>query len=288
MAQKKKARRRLVIGLGLVLVALLVLSGVVVAETGITAVLHSWDDGKARWENGNITMYLNDIWQPFYQNFEWSTDVVPNACDLTFPGVVGTDTMWAGEIFLDHDHIDNTAGGIGFQQTNAWKVVKCSAFDDRTNKEPDAADILVDCIENGISTQWGLCDIVAKDVPESPCHQGNCQTEIVTTVRINLDQQCDGVLDLAVDPDNICFYWMAEKPPFPTAWTLPLNSSIWAASGGQAGEKTVTFKLFGPNAITLAGLSASSSMALPAVVAVVALGALVVGGVALVYRRRAK
>ena len=90
----------------------------------------------------------------------------------------------------------------------------------------------------------------------TPCSTGNCQDEIVTTLEVNLDTDCDGVIDSNFPP-FVCFYAEARVPTRadgPPYWGGPLQARI--SAGG--GDKTVNFNPSGPTAINLVKLAATS------------------------------
>lgn len=85
--------------------------------------------------------------------------------------------------------------------------------------------------------------LISKDVESSVGCGGNCETEIVTTLGISLDKDCDGDLDADIPLSNVglplmCFFARAEKPNLDT-WTGNIQTRI--TEGG--GDKTVNFNL---------------------------------------------
>jgi hypothetical protein len=53
----------------LIVAGLLFVVGVAEAQWAVTNALRSWDDKQARWENGNMEMWLDGTNQPFYHDF---------------------------------------------------------------------------------------------------------------------------------------------------------------------------------------------------------------------------
>ncbi len=151
------SRRVFAIGL-MVMALLLVTLGAANAALVTTNILRSWDDGLSRYENGNLTMYLNTDRQPFYTQLDFDTSLHPDACGA------GTNSQWAGDATIGLYHTDNNPPGApGFQNSGNWKLVKCTTFD--TNKYPAPADILATCVAGnpGDATDKGCVLIGSPD-----------------------------------------------------------------------------------------------------------------------------
>ena len=104
-------------------------------------------------------------------------------------------------------------------------------------------------------TTYATLSPIAKDIPVE-CTTGNCLYEIVTTLEVNLDTNCDGTIDVGT-PDMVCFYAEARVPTRadgPPYWGQQLQARI--SAGG--GDKTVNFNPSGPTAINLVKLAATS------------------------------
>lgn len=265
-------RRRVAISMVLVAIGILLLATAAYADVKLTAALMSWDDGANKWENGNLTMWLNSDPQPFSEELGFDNDEVPDACGP------GTSTKWAGAIALGHDHLDDN-GAAGFQSTQDWYAVDCTSFSQlhNTQKYPTDAQKLIACTpDNGDNVIDG-CEILSQDVVGPCTPAGRCQEEITTTLQGNLDANCDGTIDdptieALVNNNSLCFYWEAVKPPLPgpgdPVWTGNIQSRI--TSGG--GDKTINFgTVLGPNAVTLAGMSATSEISVNIILIMVAM-----------------
>ena len=117
----------------------------------VTEIVHSWDDAKQRYENGNVQMYLDGTWQPMHDDFfsknqdEFDTTDYPNSC----PGGLSSD--FAGEADFALDHTDNAPEGAeGFQSTRNWYLADCANIQVGGPQDPDKkyaepADILWTC-----------------------------------------------------------------------------------------------------------------------------------------------
>lgn len=285
----RRSRFRFVL---LTVVLLLAISSAVSAHWTVNNVPRSWDDGAGRWENGNLTMYLNSDPQPFYYEFfgngsdEFDTTAVTNACEG------GGSTSFAGQASLALDHTDNTNNAMGFQSTANWALVRCSALDKPTNqtdvKYPAPADILFTCTLDNKDGDIDRCEIITQDIEDTIGCGGNCLDEIITTVQVNLDLDnvannvaCDNTPDANFSSD-VCLYWDAVKPPTTQPrWTTPLQVHV----RDDQGEMTLNFgKLLGPNAVTLSSFGA----AIPGGASLPVAGSVVValGGLALLLKRR--
>ena len=269
----------------LVVVGLLLAAGAVQADWKVTNPLRSWDDSQARWENGNMSMYLDGTLQPFYNEVsgQFDTTVVADACGT------GNDTQYAGDKIIDLYHVDvglTLAQANGFQSTENWKLVSCTAVEAAT-KYPLGGATLATCTADNGDAIYDRCEIVGQDTPTTAYCGGNCAYVIYSTVKINLDIDCDDALDTGFGSD-VCLYFEAVKPPMsPPYWNGNIQARL--QQPGPGGDKTDNFSTLGPNAVTFLGLHAvPSALAAPAMLGVMALGTLLVGGAALVLRRRTK
>ena len=148
-------------------------------------------------------------------------------------------------------HTDNAPlGAPGFQASRFWELIQCDRDGDGAGIEGGHGDLwaqpfdgrtVIDTASGGN----GHITLVSQDVVTS-CTTGNCQDEIVTTLRVNLDLNCDGVIDANIPDLNpndskgvgICFYAEALKPfTVPDPWAGNIQARI--SAGG--GDKTVNF-----------------------------------------------
>jgi len=276
--------RKNVLIVTLVVVSLLMLATAVFAQINPTSPFAAWDDRtgpQGGWRNSNIVMELPGVdgQEPFIAQLTYdNTQIAACAGGLT--------TQFAGTLELQHASVDNDPlGAIGFGTTSNWTAVRCSLMEDTRTPPPEA--ILGTCATSVADPNvFGLCEVVSQDV-ETPCNTGNCETGLVTTVRGNLDQDCDGTIDNPDLPANdVCFYWTAEKPPADTMWKGTLQSRI--ASDG--GDRTVSFSdNFIPTAISLVDFAASPSPVGPSMgmVILMPLGLLGLAMAFLLWRRMA-
>lgn len=287
---------RRIVPIVLVAAALLLFTiGVANATLITTNILRSWDDGLNRYENGNLTMWLNNDRQPFYTKLDFNNDLHADACGT------GTSSQWAGDAVIGLYHTDNSPlNAQGFQNSGNWKLVKCSTFD--TNKYPAAADILATCVVGnpGDPVDKGC---VLKTSPDAivTCTTGNCLNEIETQFHVNIDPgdgvnaatKCDGTIDApflgvwSSNPtsNNLCMYWDAQKPAKVSPYW---GGNIQVRYGtGVGGDKTINFnQLLGPNAVSVSRLAATADGLRGSLVAW-AMGLVLVGAAVFVWRRKA-
>lgn len=290
--------RKLLVRASLVLLVIALLAGGVYADWKITNELWAWDDDRLDWRHASLRLYLNTELEPFYikvwgdKNAEqdFDLDLWTDACGT------GTSTPYAGSSSHVIGHTKDQPGGtaIGFSEMQGFMLIDCGYIESGPNKEPQPGDILYTCTTDNLDGKIDICEIVSSNEEEA-CPVGNCTTRLVSTLAINLDNNCNNAIDdLFKNPGDsyrdVCLYYKAVKPPKepPPVWETPLQARIGVAGAAPAGDRTVNFSAFyGPTAITLIGLNAvPSGPAVPAILGVVALAALVLGGVAVVYRRR--
>ena len=262
--------KRRVLSVALMALALMLLTlGAVNAQLITTNILRSWDDGLARYENGNMTMWLNNDRQPFYTKLDFNTDAHADACG------VGTSSKWAGDATIGLYHTDNNPDGAqGFQDSGNWKLVKCSTFgtgSQQTTKYPAPADVLATCVPG--QQQDGPCVLIGTANTVVNCSTGNCKNEIETKFHVNIDAgtgggaACDGTIDPPFDTvynsnqnnNDLCLYWDAKKPAnAPPFWGGNIQVR-YGASGSNGGDKTINFNtLLGPNAVNLSSIAANA------------------------------
>jgi hypothetical protein len=265
----------------LIVLVLMVAAGVVRADLELLAPLHSWDVNDLRWENGNCDLWFDASWQPFYEKLAWDNDLY----DPVYSCTGAETTKWAGQLEIGLYHTDNDPlGAPGFEESGNWWLVPCADFGGGTVKDP--THVLAICGTDLECTVVGTPDAVVL------CTTGNCLDEIVTELELNLDTDCNTSINdpdilAAVNGDGLCVYWEALTPDASDPLFVPWKGNFQARINQGGGDKTINFKLFGPTAITFLSFAASSgALGVPLAVALVALGALVVGGVAVVYRRR--
>lgn len=272
-----KDRRLSAVAVGLLTLALLVtLAGIASATVKITDVLKAWDDKTNRYENGNLTLRLNDPADPTPELEPFWVEIGFDNGLHSVPGCGTTgQTKFAGDALIGLYHLDTT-GGHGFQSSQNWGLVDCSTL--ASNKFPPS--YIFECVDPADPNANQPCEVISKDVV-TPCSSGNCTEEIVTNFDLVLDTDCDGVIDPQFAPaGGLCMYWAAPKPTTtPPIWSGNLQVRINAGGG----DKTINFNdLVGPNAVGLRDFAAAAG-ARPWALALVA-GILALAGVIFAWR----
>ena len=234
-----------------VLVGILSTTTIALAQLKATAVVYAWDEAVSKFQNSNVVTAPDGTWVSFLHKLNFDDDVSPAA-----PAVcaAGESTKWAGVMEYGLYHVDNApAGAPGFQATRNWQLVSCDRDGDN---DFDNADLSLAPQTQITPYAGGTLTVISQDVVV-PCTTGNCDTEIVTTIFINTDSDCDGTQNADIPAGGLCFYAEAQKPlPSTPSWSNPLQARI--SAGG--GDKTVNFKLEGdvPSAVSVASFTATT------------------------------
>jgi hypothetical protein len=260
----------------LILVGLLVVPIAVQADLKATAVVYAWDMVANKFQNSNVIIPWDGTWIPFLHQINFDTDMWadPGVCGYDPDNPDTTGTRWAGNMYYGLYHVDNAPlDAPGFQASRKWSLMSCDRSDDGRfgpgdlTTPPSPYDRPVLYTECNSAGAWCYVDeATEQDVPTS-CTTGNCLQEIVTTIRVNLDLNCDGVVDpelgIPTDPVTghpvlLCFYAEARTPTpdqqvgLPV-WTNPLQARISTVGG----DKTVNF-VIAPTAVELAAFEATA------------------------------
>ncbi|MBN1180015.1 MAG: hypothetical protein JXD18_12445 [Anaerolineae bacterium] len=244
------------VGSALVLTCLVLLtSGIARAELKATSVVYAWDQVADKFQNSNIVVAFDGSWVSFLHQLNFDRYVYPTehpnplvteAC----PG--GGATQWAGQMEYGLYHTDDAPlGAPGFQESRAWQLVSCDRDGDG---DFDNADLNYPPQTAITPYEGGTFVVLSRDVAV-PCTTGNCFDEIVTTMFVNIDSDCDGTPNTDIPAGGLCFYAEARTPltgdPF---WAGPLQARI--SAGG--GDKTVNFAPQpAPTAVTLSAFTAT-------------------------------
>ena len=294
----KTDRRRLLnlsmrVVVALVMVGLLVVPVAVQAELSATATPFAWDFVRNSFRNSEVLIPWDGTWSPFMEQLPFDAKIfegVPDPSDPTqtihaceYDPVTETGgTPWAGVMVYGLAREDTApvgeTGATGFVESRDWSLVSCDrdgdgdGFTVRDRDDPLDPYFVRQPIVDDCETPGGFCQVAGGTDYVLDCTTGNCRTEIVTTLLINLDLDCDGELDttnpvpgLSPPPLDtrgnlmLCFY--AEgRTPFPVeqawstySWTLPLQARL----GPVGGDKTVNFKVEQPTAVDLAAFDAA-------------------------------
>jgi len=219
-------------------VGLFFVVGAASAQLKANAVFYAWDAAKNEYLNSEVKIYWDGGWVPFLHELGFDREAVyPPVC-----GVNGDGTVWVGTMDFGLYHTDNApAGAKGFLETRNWKLVDCDRNGDGSFTAADRIGV------SGGFTETLALSPTSQDVV-SACSTGNCAKEIITTLEINLDTDCDGNKDANL-PEFVCFYAEAQVPDmsYTPMWGGPLQARITAGGG----DKTVSFSPEVPTALTL-------------------------------------
>ena len=254
----------LLVAIGLVLTA-----GVVYADMKMNTPVRAWDATAASYTNSLQPMPVDCVtWIPFWYKFNWDNDVYPTDGDLTAryytdtgtipyptdacPNDPGSSTKWAS-IFEYAVYHDNPEAGLGygFITTEDWELVECDRDGDdvweATGPGNDMVFVPAD-YRNTIIDDPGSMDegfaVLAQNVITGAESVGNAESELITTLFVNLDTNCDGTIDEPFatyinQQGAVCFYAEALVP-------CP-NDPLWGTGNIQArvsrlgGQVTINF-----------------------------------------------
>ena len=237
------------------ILGMLLTPGFLRAELKSTNVFYAWDEASNRWENGLMTIYTDLGWLPFIHKIQFSDK---NAGDLySVPGCGSTDsTYYAGVLYYGLYHVDNSPlGAPGFLASRDWKLVYCDYNNDGDLDTPVGENGIQDVVD--WPYQSGITWIVdpIDEIDSSRCG-GNCLNEIVTTIFVNLDTDCNGILDYELPTGGLCFYAEGRKPG--NADT-PWGGNVQARITVGGGDKTINFHFEpDPTVVLLSSFSARS------------------------------
>ena len=309
----------------LVAIGLLLTAGVVYADMKMNNPVRAWDGIAASYTNALQPMPIDCVtWIPFWYEFNWDNDVFPTDADLTaryytttyemeaYPTDAcpndpydpvtgyGDSTKWASVFEYAVYHDNPEAGlGYGFITTANWELVECDRDGDgeweATGPGNDMVFVPAD-YRNTIIDDPGDMDegfaVLAQNVITGAESVGNAESELITTLFVNLDTDCDGdITDDAFWPyiseqGAVCFYAEALVPcPDDPLWG---TGNIQARVSRLGGQVTINFHQEPVTPVELSSFTArwyedrSPLLMLGAVAAV--LGGAAVG--ALVWRRR--
>jgi len=225
------------------------------ADIKATDPFYAWDRDTDQFKNSNLELWLNpDWWIPMIHHLDTDNDDYPNACGAD------SSTDYAGILTMGLGHVDTT-GGAGFQASQNWTIVECDRTGDGLFNNDDLRAPLVEGAPLYGFTEWsGVNDATFYLVTQdeiTPCTTGNCTNELLTSMFINLDPDCDNNPGDDANPipaGGLCFYAEAQPPSLEsTRWEGNLQARI--NTGG--GDKTVNFNVAGPNAVTINSFTAA-------------------------------
>jgi hypothetical protein len=261
------------------------------AKADIKAVqpFYAWDRSTDQFKNSELELWLDPTWWiPMIHHIDTDNDPYPDACGT------GTTTNYAGILTMGLGHIDTTLGD-GFYASRNWTLVHCDRTGDGKFNNDDLRWPLTEGLpEDGLYgfTKWSgvnndTFSVITQDV-ETPCTTGNCAFELLTTMYINMDPDCDNSPGDAANPipaGGLCFYAEAQPPDPADPDFAPWSGNLQARINVGGGDKTVNFKV-APTAVELVSLEVNTNYAVPFALLVGALILLFSSGVILAFKRR--
>jgi hypothetical protein len=269
----------------LMAIVLLFAFGTQNAKADIKAVepFYAWDRGTDQFKNSNLELWRDpDWWIPMIHHLDSDNDDYANACGS------GTTTDFAGTLTMGLGNIDTT-GGDGFQASRNWTIVQCDRTGDGLYNNDDLRAPLNEGAPLYGFTEWSGVNaatfyLISQDIP-TQCTTNTCAYELLTSMFINLDPDCDNSPGDNANPipaGGLCFY--AEAQP-PAADSVPWAGNLQARINAGGGDKTVNFNVAGPTAVELVSIEANTNYAVPFALLAGALILLFSGGAILAYKR---
>jgi hypothetical protein len=269
----------------LVAIGLLLTAGVVYADMKMNTPVRAWDAIAASYTNALQPMPVDCVtWIPFWYEFNWDNDVYPTKYDLVAEYYVttgtepytstakipyptdacpndpydpetgyGDTTQWASvfEYAVYHDNPEEGVG-YGFKWTRNWELVECDRDGDNEWEATGPGNDMIFLpanYRNTIINDPGSMDegfaVLAQNVITGAESVGNAESELITTLFVNLDTNCDGTIDEPFatyinEQGAVCFYAEALVP-------CPPGDLLWGTGNVQArvsrlgGEVTINF-----------------------------------------------
>jgi len=244
------------LGLPLLTAVLLMLTAVGIAFADLKAV--HWVDGSDEKKN-QFAHSLNDVtfdghWVSFLHELDFDNDPYvqtnPAYPEYTCPASPTLTTTWAGVMEFGLYNVDNSPDGApGWQESREWQLVAC---DRNADGKFDNKDLAVQPMTDVVPYTGGTLTVITKDLT-TDCTTGNCKYEIVTTIFINTDTDCDGNQNTDIPAGGLCFYAESETPVIEEGSPLLWGGNIQTRINTGGGDKTVNFQIH--EAATAAGIS---------------------------------
>jgi hypothetical protein len=227
------------------LAVLLLFAGAAQADVAVSNPLYAWDKNVQIFKSSDAILRWDNSYLPFLTELSFDPQpYFPAACPES-------GSRWSGELTFSLYHVDNDPYlAQGFQSTRNWRLVDCDRNGDGLF---DSSDLSAQPPE-GFSTLMTLTP-QAVDV-HVPCTSQHCQEEIVTTVEINLDGNCDGLRD-PMYPAHVCFYSEARSPQagLDPYWRGYIQAQVSTPGNTQV----VNFIIQNPTAVSVTKFGATSA-----------------------------
>lgn len=201
------------------------------ADLKAVNVADGWDEKKSQFQHSNNRGTWDGRWISFLHKLDFDSDsFVVDSCGTTsYAGI-----MEFGQYYID----DSPLGALGFTETRNWSLVAC----DRNNDGLfNGGDLAITPQTYMVPYNSGTLSVISQDI-ETACTTGNCEKEIVTTLLVNLDDDCDNTQNTDIPAGGVCFYAearTAETGPDTLSWGGNVQVRISVAGG----EKTVNYSV---------------------------------------------
>lgn len=204
-------------------------------------------------------MTFDGHWVSFLHSLSFDNDPYAAISDPAYPPACPLSptltTKWAGVMELGLYHVDtDPVDAPGWQESREWQLVACDRNADGTFSNTDLAVLPMTYV---VPYTGGTLTVITKDL-QVGCTTGNCVYEIVTTIFINTDSDCDGVQNTDIPLGGVCFYAQARTPVVAIGSPLLWGGNLQARISAGGGDKTVNFHVDGGpvTAVTLASFTA--------------------------------
>jgi hypothetical protein len=283
------------VGIPLLAAAMLMVLAAGIAHADLKAVhwVDGWDEASNQYAHSLNEVTFDGQWVPFLHELDFDNDLYaqtnPAYPEYACPSFPTRTTKWAGVMEFGLYNVDNSPDGApGWQESRDWQLVACDRNGDGSFNNKDLSVQPMDYV---VPYTGATLTVITKDL-QVGCTTGNCKYEIVTTIFINVDSDCDGNINGDIPAGGLCFYAEGETPYIEVGAPLLWGGNIQTRISTGGGEKTVNYHVNGAEpatAITLSSLSARAvdqspmAVALPAMS--VLLGAPALGAVTWQVRR---
>jgi hypothetical protein len=254
--------KRLFIPLLVALCLMLAAAGIAYADLKATHWVDGWDEASNKYAHSLNDVTFDGDWLSFLHELDFDNDPYvqtnPAYPYPPCPAYPGRTTKWAGVMEFGLANVDNAPDGApGWQESRAWQLVACDRNADGKFDNKDAAVQPMDYV---LPYTGGTLMVIAKD-SQVGCTTGNCKYEIVTTIFINTDSDCDGIQNTDLPAGGLCFYAEARTPVIEMGSPLLWSGNIQTRISAGGGDKTVNYHVNGApvgTAVTLASFTAKS------------------------------
>lgn len=256
---------------------MLAAAGIAYADLKATHWVDGWDEKSNQFAHSLNDVTFDGHWVSFLHELDFDNDPYvqtnPAYPQYACPALPTLTTKWAGVMEFGLYNVDNSPDGApGWQESREWQLVACDRDGDG---DFDNKDLKVQPMTNVVPYTAGTLTVITKDL-STGCPTGNCKYEIVTTIFINTDTDCDGNQNTDIPAGGVCFYAQAKTPVAAVGSPYLWEGNIQTRINTGGGDKTVNFHVLGApaTAVTLASFTAKpvahwpAALTLPGLLAV--------------------